>query len=268
MWTTLEGRHIFLRRRDLVRMLPRLKRNFRLWRLVGRNFSGSLGKTLQRIIGQLAERARLLGNGVTRSGSRYDLFEAELDGVLYRLWTEASGALRLVGAVAGKDQYESEFEWDEGISPNEVHALLTLYIGEQLRDRGFRRWSDKQIGAMEPAKRGRSDLRPDVQVRRGKQSAFVEVDSSERNADKHMQDHRGKRVPGIYTFFQLKPGKNASFTVDFKTQGSLPAPVLAVVEGLRGKRWNARTISQATWRRPGRRAGSRRQREFEYELVA
>jgi hypothetical protein len=268
MWTTLEGRRIFLRPRDLARMLPRLKRNFRLWRLVGRNFSGSLGKTLSRILGQLAGRARLLGTGVTLRGVPYVLFEAELDGVLYRLWTERGGALRLVRALVGKDEYESEFEWDEGMSPNEVRALLTLYVGEQLRARGFRRWSDKQIGAMDPPKRGSSDLRPDVQVRRGRQTAFVEVDSSEKNADKHRMDHKGKNVPGAYTFFQLKPGKNASFTVDFKTQGNLPATVRAVMEGLKGKTWTARSISQATWRRPRLKTRSGRQREFEYELVA
>ena len=112
-----------------------------------RNFKGSLARTLAQILGNLASRARFLGVKRTRSGLTFSLFEAELDGVLYRLWTEPGGALRLVRALAGKDEYESEFEfeWDEGISPNEIHSLLTLYIGEQLKARGFNRWSDKRL---------------------------------------------------------------------------------------------------------------------------
>lgn len=125
--------------------------------------------------------------------------------------------------------------------------------------------------------RGSSQLRPDVEVRRGNQTAFVEVDSKQANADQHRSEHKQTKEPGAYVVFRQKKGPNSSFSVSVESQGNLPSGVAAVLNSLKDKTWTAASLAGAiaktkpsrvkparAQRRPVARRGGR-QREFEYE---
>src|SRR4051812_24564152 len=81
MWTTLDGRTLTVTRSALVKLLPSLKRNRDLWRLVLRNYQGGLRGVLLRLLRRLASNAIYAG---TRG--RHQVFMSDLNNRTYQIF--------------------------------------------------------------------------------------------------------------------------------------------------------------------------------------
>jgi hypothetical protein len=221
MWTTLDGRTITLRKPDLVRMLPRLKRSYRLWRLVGRHFTGSLWRTLERLLGGLVSRATFRRKQVGKSGRRYLVFESDLDGVTYRIWTEPGGALKLVRPVAGSAEYD--------YPSTEATGRLQRLVRLMLENRGYHIDSDQSMP--------HSSLKPDIYGRRGGQRVYVEIDSSPSRSDQHYANKRNFPFPGLFITYSLDHKTGALQTQVRHTTGNGTPALGAVASLLNNRRW-------------------------------